>query len=860
MGEWTNHFIPFRTPAEVIVDNLRTSKVGIQQPRPSVFVLPLEYDSSFVLLWTPRRTLDGRKRFLSVCSCKDGRQHLRSVASLLPPHRDVSDIGLLLGLRCAHAIALDVLVAAGKLVPLLEVEDLSDDEGDLEDSPAVELVGGDDPLSEDGQASAAFVEEQVEAFAGGSVDADIVADGGDEEDEPFLIVRNPDGVAWVFLQLRASSTTKVPREALLRVNGRTKRIACMACTFRGCAHKVALAAWIDHGSGQGLLVDQDDQEDEVSQGVPVLPTFVIPVAPTIDERGLARDVGLRGWTAFASNLIIVEIDGQSRAMCPKCSGFFVSETITPRLLADCGISLPIKIEVLECQSCRLTIVGTNPLIFFPSNIAPSRVQWCFDMTLLRRHLLEFVLTGQSVSGFFRVHKEHSVDMVCSELTYRSAWNNFITRYGPSVDPSEAFICRRCGQYPSSIICDGTALVLNSDYVPTGTGTGSRRDSDSRAATAVRPIIKFEDYAVLSTKAARVALHRLNSAAANSDPVSRDEALRLLDIVRDNKNRDTGNLVADYVNSVFVTVGAGTSASVEVPCECRDLLRCLCAHTPISGWLPLDSKAIRDFLDTAAAPTQSTINFPLLDALRHDCPAVALAATGSLKSLEKLCALIDHLMVRLHQQRDRIHWHSNGPARSVDGTGPGALHESPVACFPCWPRIRQRGQYLSDTTGRVPIDCRKVFGKAPSNIWTSGIFTFLCAHGVCYGYEVMKDAESVNVPFTILYERFPRAPEMVVFDHACKFHIYTIAREPHFFENCAFKIDRFHWHNHTGCASGYNLDAYPQHHMLNSEANEQANSLLKKLRGQLSLMKLTTFKASLNVFLAAYNSRKNSVLS
>lgn len=82
---------------------------------------------------------------------------------------------------------------------------------------------------------------------------------------------------------------------------------------------------------------------------------------------------------------------------------------------------------------------------------------------------------------------------------------------------------------------------------------------------------------------------------------------------------------------------------------------------------------------------------------------------------------------------------------------------------------------------------------------------------------MRVHESPNVPFTVLYTRFPQgksslivslhiqpflyilnvAPLTIIYDNACNLHNYTLNRTPSFFKNAWFLVDRFHWHNHTG---------------------------------------------------------------
>ena len=45
--------------------------------------------------------------------------------------------------------------------------------------------------------------------------------------------------------------------------------------------------------------------------------------------------------------------------------------------------------------------------------------------------------------------------------------------------------------------------------------------------------------------------------------------------------------------------------------------------------------------------------------------------------------------------------------------------------------------------------------------------------------------------------YSSAPSIVVYDNACGLHTYCLKRDPHFFKETRFLVDRFHWNNHTG---------------------------------------------------------------
>ena len=189
-------------------------------------------------------------------------------------------------------------------------------------------------------------------------------------------------------------------------------------------------------------------------------------------------------------------------------------------------------------------------------------------------------------------------------------------------------------------------------------------------------------------------------------------------------------------------------------------------------------------------------------------------------------------------------------------------DDPLSSFPRLPKCRGDASYEADKKLHTlqTDDCRKASYGHPT--LSLGIFTIYCEHGVCYGFEVLQPCESPKHPFQIFKTRFPRPPLLIIYDNACRLHVYCLNREPHFFENTRFAVDRFHWRGHIGCSKGYSLDAYSQKRIkgINSQVNEQANSGLQKIRGQLAYMSVENFRIHCSLFLALKNMDKMFGLS
>lgn len=106
-------------------------------------------------------------------------------------------------------------------------------------------------------------------------------------------------------------------------------------------------------------------------------------------------------------------------------------------------------------------------------------------------------------------------------------------------------------------------------------------------------------------------------------------------------------------------------------------------------------------------------------------------------------------------------------------------------------------------------------------------------------------------------RFPNIPPLIIYDNACSLHLYALKREPKRFMNVRFMVDRMHRKNHV-CTEGYSMDNYvkdPDIKNFNSQACEQANSQLRRLRTQLAYMTPENAKFHVKLFLAMRNKDK-----
>ena len=99
-------------------------------------------------------------------------------------------------------------------------------------------------------------------------------------------------------------------------------------------------------------------------------------------------------------------------------------------------------------------------------------------------------------------------------------------------------------------------------------------------------------------------------------------------------------------------------------------------------------------------------------------------------------------------------------------------------------------------------CDKEF--PPGHIWTPGLMVLvcLCEKSCIYAVQILHSPESPKTFFDLVRNRFPVAPKFLVYDFACRLHTYCFRREPMYWWNTTFLIDRFHASNHFACAMLY----------------------------------------------------------
>ncbi|KIK59239.1 hypothetical protein GYMLUDRAFT_169751 [Collybiopsis luxurians FD-317 M1] len=157
--------------------------------------------------------------------------------------------------------------------------------------------------------------------------------------------------------------------------------------------------------------------------------------------------------------------------------------------------------------------------------------------------------------------------------------------------------------------------------------------------------------------------------------------------------------------------------------------------------------------------------------------------------------------------------------------------------PVYPHLKHDGKAEVNKEGSVT--CQKYYDEYSQKRLTGDIMACWCSHSICYGFHCIPIAEGQNDVFLALVTQWPKAPDQVVYDFACALGPYCWTREPDYFADTQFVIDRFHLSRHTKCSNASFLKTYadvdPALSKINSSAAECGNSGLAHIRKSISYM-------------------------
>ena len=186
-------------------------------------------------------------------------------------------------------------------------------------------------------------------------------------------------------------------------------------------------------------------------------------------------------------------------------------------------------------------------------------------------------------------------------------------------------------------------------------------------------------------------------------------------------------------------------------------------------------------------------------------------------------------------------------------------------FPNYPMLRPLNMYEADDSAASASEkdmCTKKAFLSGSN--RRVLFIMTCARcSMVLGFAVLDVNESPQALFQLMFTRFLRAPARVVYDNACNAQMYCMKREPAFFKDTMFVIDRLHARGHSdkSCSRAF----HPKYAMgdyddiagvkLNTQACEQVNSCMVDIAQQAKYMSAVTYLFAIRDFLGQLNGSK-----
>lgn len=432
------------------------------------------------------------------------------------------------------------------------------------------------------------------------------------------------------------------------------------------------------------------------------------------------------------------------------------------------------------------------------------------------------------------YRNSAIRDVFSYQHLRHAWLHFLSLL--DIDFTDGFLCPECGgddgAAPSMLICDGTSLSFQ------------RRmwQWDDLKDEPVKQLNRssFHEKIFIPDFNTRKLLHRLAAGGQyirgkTVKPLDKKEKEKLFKDIKE-ASLPLSNLLTE------IECDPGSIAAY------RKLLLSLASPSPVCSYVHPTTE-VQDLLSEIFKEIDVRKNPILVEKIHKLIPIIFdvlenKSIAGSLKLLLK-----EMWNIAIDPFVDSI----------PDQESEEEIKNEEMAFFPSLPKIRNRGVFDQDKrntrNNRKLETCSKTYRGHPSLL--PGIFTIFCPHGVCYGFQVMQTNESPDVPFTIFRTRFKTAPKYIIYDNACKLHSYCISRDPQFFKDTEFYVDRLHWENHTSCSYGYNLSLYPQFNSINSQLSEQSNAGLKRIKDQLSYMTANNFLSHCTFYLWNKNMDKLS---
>ena len=388
---------------------------------------------------------------------------------------------------------------------------------------------------------------------------------------------------------------------------------------------------------------------------------------------------------------------------------------------------------------------------------------------------------------------------------RKAWYAFSRLLDIPIDESfapidESFACENCGPCPDIIVCDGTMIGMRKDLMlPI-----KNCDLDESKLAPIKGS-SHVDRVLIKTKKARDLLLQYSCFKRDRKPIVCPQKLTDVEFKQLTEILHSDGFIA--LEKLLLKIEDEHQEKL-APVLYRRFFSEIARNAPACGMVQI--AGCKEACDTLKKVANRSIdvfmpqNSYYWNLLSKKAPVISSFLSLCHQHIsseipQEVFDLLGHISVTIQapfkvSKADKFHY-------------PEPNRTNSLSYFPSLPQLHGNAVYQIDKS-RIAAGsdvCNKTSSKHPT--LTPGIFTVYCPHTICYGFEVLKECESPRHPFQIFKTSFLKPPKIIVYDNACGLHQYCLNREPVFFQNTSFYVDRFHWRGHVGCPSGYCLDQY-----------------------------------------------------
>ena len=339
---------------------------------------------------------------------------------------------------------------------------------------------------------------------------------------------------------------------------------------------------------------------------------------------------------------------------------------------------------------------------------------------------------------------------------RTAYNGFIRLL--DMDYKAMYSCQLCGPEVSILICDGIMI-----------GTKQKLVQPHGAA----PIPNEQIHGSTLQERMFGLSKEIKALLAKYTNRSRKGYSEHIETLSDEDFEAMCELLTTHPSLLTVVQEVGNPCKPSI----RKLLGELSQESPTCGILQInsqDNEGVRHILQNIADQVVSPgdIDTDNLKELQKTCPTFFINfLLSSDISSASIAGLLKDLLISSAAPYQSIHANTYGQV--------WASHNN-LEFFPNHLQVRGTGNYASDTPrDSLVTGCRKDMKRHKT--LTPGFFTFFCQHSICVGFRMLRNSESPRTPFDIICRRFSSCmPKLIIYDSACKLHLYSMKREPALF--------------------------------------------------------------------------------